>query len=459
MLKPSFKVRIWELRVHERAKGTTYEVRWKVGGNPCSKTYKTKGLADNRRAELLKFIQDGTAFDEISGLPMPEARALDDVTWYTHARDYIEMKWDASPAKTRTTLADALATATPVLVAHGRRKPTPEALRLALYGWAFNVNRWDEEAPPEVVDTLRWVKKHALPMSALDDAIVMRKVLSAFGKRLDGDAAAPSTVQRKRAIFHNALGFAVETRRLTANPLGTVQWTAPKVSEQVEPENVVNPRQADVLLDAVYAESARGRHLAAFFGCMYHAGMRPAEVVWLMRKDCVLPKRGWGVLKLRESRPRVGSAWTDDRKSHDKRSLKGRARKATRPVPIPPELVAMLRWHMYVHGTAPDGRLFRTARGGMVQESGYGEVWRRARVAALSAEQVESALAKRPYDLRHACVSLWLNSGVDPTEVARRAGHSVNVLLRVYAKCLPGVAEQANRKISEAMRQWRADGS
>ncbi|RAO57731.1 hypothetical protein LUPAC06_02953 [Micromonospora saelicesensis] len=42
-----------------------------------------------------------------------------------------------------------------------------------------------------------------------------------------------------------------------------------------------------------------------------------------------------------------------------------------------------------------------------------------------------SALVRRPYDLRHAAASLWLNAGVPPTEVARRLGHGVAVLLRV----------------------------
>ncbi|GAA3708332.1 hypothetical protein GCM10022224_087330 [Nonomuraea antimicrobica] len=48
---------------------------------------------------------------------------------------------------------------------------------------------------------------------------------------------------------------------------------------------------------------------------------------------------------------------------------------------------------------------------------------------------VASPLAKRPYDLRHPAVSLWLNAGVPAPEGAERAGHSVDVLLRVYAKC------------------------
>jgi hypothetical protein len=33
-------------------------------------------------------------------------------------------------------------------------------------------------------------------------------------------------------------------------------------------------------------------------------------------------------------------------------------------------------------------------------------------------------------------VSTWPNGGVPPTMVAESAGHSVEVLLRIYAKCL-----------------------
>lgn len=35
-------------------------------------------------------------------------------------------------------------------------------------------------------------------------------------------------------------------------------------------------------------------------------------------------------------------------------------------------------------------------------------------------------------------MSTWLNGGVPPTTVAEWAGHSVEVLLRIYAKCLDG---------------------
>jgi hypothetical protein len=48
-------------------------------------------------------------------------------------------------------------------------------------------------------------------------------------------------------------------------------------------------------------------------------------------------------------------------------------------------------------------------------------------------------------------VSLWLNSGVPATEVARRAGHGVAVLLKIYAHCIDGQADAANERIAEAL--------
>jgi len=47
-------------------------------------------------------------------------------------------------------------------------------------------------------------------------------------------------------------------------------------------------------------------------------------------------------------------------------------------------------------------------------------------------------------------VSLWLNSGVPATEVARRAGHGVAVLLKIYAHCIDGQAA-ANQRITDAL--------
>ncbi|MEV4747959.1 hypothetical protein AB0K21_16415 [Streptosporangium sp. NPDC049248] len=81
----------------------------------------------------------------------------------------------------------------------------------------------------------------------------------------------------------------------------------------------------------------------------------------------------------------------------------------------------------------------------------YTEVWQEARALALTPTQVASPLARRLYDLRHVAVSLWLNAVVSAPAVAERAGHGVDVLLRVYAKCLDGQKENANKRISDAL--------
>ena len=42
---------------------------------------------------------------------------------------------------------------------------------------------------------------------------------------------------------------------------------------------------------------------------------------------------------------------------------------------------------------------------------GLDEVWRAARERVLTTAQLNSPLANRPYALRHAAVSTWLNAG------------------------------------------------
>ena len=71
-----------------------------------------------------------------------------------------------------------------------------------------------------------------------------------------------------------------------------------------------------------------------------------------------------------------------------------------------------------------------------LQPSTWWQVWQKVRAASLTPDQLASPLMKRPYDLRHSGVTWRLNSGVPATEVAAWAGHSVEVLTRVYARCV-----------------------
>ncbi len=74
-----------------------------------------------------------------------------------------------------------------------------------------------------------------------------------------------------------------------------------------------------------------------------------------------------------------------------------------------------------------------------------------------------SLLGQAPLRPAARAVSLWLNAGVPATQVAEWAGHSVNVLLRVYAKCVvrPGRGRRdASRPPSHvALPKHRPDAS
>jgi len=209
----------------------------------------------------------------------------------------------------------------------------------------------------------------------------------------------------------------------------------------------------------VRAQQPTGPRLVTFFAVMYYAGLRPEEAINLSRDNVILPPHAsggdddWGELHIRSAAPDAGGEWTDDGSMREMRQLKHRAEGDSRVVPTHPELTKLLREHLDKFSTSPDGRLFGGVRGGELPTITYRRAWSKARQIALSTAEQASPLARRPYDLRHACLSTWLNGGVYPTQVAEWAGHGVDVLLRIYAKCVVGQDELAKRRISEALRE------
>ncbi|WP_285428802.1 site-specific integrase [Streptomyces sp. ISL-66] len=341
------------------------------------------------------------------------------------------MKWPNASAKHPASIADALATVTPRLVKDNRGAPAPRILRTALYSWAFRlvldqdgdlVARIEaEEAPEAIVAALDGIGRKSVDIAALNTPTVVWSALDSLARKMDGTAAADNTVTRKVPVFSNCLRYAVEMDRLPSLPLTKVDWTPPETDDEIDFRYVPGPDLARKLIDAVGEQGDRGRHLKAFFGCLYYTATRPGEAVALRETDFTLPEEGWGQVVLSSSSPRVGSGWTDSGESYDSRGLKKRARKATREVPMPPDLVRLIRNHIAEFGTGEGGRLFRAARGGGLLSKEYGDIWKAARRAVLAKEEAKTPLAEVPYGLRAAGVSLWLESGVSPAEVARRA--------------------------------------
>jgi integrase len=462
----TFNVRIYKLRSRP-GRFRPFGVRWRVGGTDHSESYQFEAQADGRRAELMAALRQGEQFDTTTGLPAAELRARNQITWFQHAMDYAQMKWPRASAKHRASIADALTTVTMALTRPASSRHAPPSLRTALFSWAFRMARAEdgqwaprqegEELPAHTAAALEWIARHSLPLTDAVRLENLHRALAAISLKLDGGDAAENTVRRKRMVFNNALAHAVACDRIEANPLPKVDWQPPPTDIEVDFRYVPGPRLARDLITAVRAQGPRGQYLEAFFGCLYYAAMRPAETAALTEQDCYLPgpeagSQVWGELILAHSHPEAGSGWTDDGRSFDTRGLKRRARNTTRSVPIPPDLVRLLRIHLECYGTAPDGRLFRAVRGGRVRSTEYCNLWSAARQDALPARDAETPFAHVPYCLRHAGISLWITAGVPPAEAARRAGHSLTVLYRIYAKPLRGRQHDANELITAALR-------
>jgi integrase len=435
----SYDIRVWAIRVR-KGRPKPYQVRWKVGTAVFAKSFGTRALADSFRSGLIQATRRGEAFDTVTGLPERQVRKQTAVTWYQHALDYIDMKWPAAAGKSRISAVETLTAVTPVLVKSDYAIADAATLRTALRRWAFNPTHRDDAMPPGIHTVLSSIRRASLPITALEDDKLVRQVLDTLALKLDGTAASPDYLGRRRRVLYNVLKYAVREKRLTENPLDTTEWEPPDTSvEEINPRVVASPEQVRQLLAAVsYVGPRRGARLVAFFACLYFAMLRPSEALALRADDCHLPVSGWGRLELAQATPTVGRQWTDTGAGHEERGLKNRPRRAVRVVPIPPELVAILRRHIDLYGVGPDGRLFRSESGGVLYPSSYRYVWQQARPLALTPSQVASPLARRPYDLRHGGVSLRLNAGVPPTQVAEWAGHSVEVLLTIYAKCVHG---------------------
>jgi integrase len=446
----TYDVKFWTVYRNKSSKTPSYVARWQVGGRRKTKTYRTKALAENFLSDLRQAAKRGEAFDTETCLPESMTKAKNAATWFAFAQAYTAAKWPHLAAKSRDSTTDALATVTPVLTKDEPGRPDAETLRRTLRKFALLPEDRRTEPDAEMSAALRWLERASLPVRALEDASTVHAALDVLSLKMDGKRAATTTYRRKRAVFYNIIEYAVELDELDDNPLDRIKLKrrSVKIAQEIDRRCVVNPQQARELLTAVtYCGRTRGEHMRAMFACMYYGGLRPAEALGLRETDCYLPEEGWGRLTLEQTRPEAGKQWTDSGEVHDDRGLKHRAERETRLIPIPPELVAILMAHIETHGTALDGRLFRTSRGRPFSASAINGVWAHVRTLAFTPVQVLSPLAQTPYDLRHAAVSLWLNAGVPATEVAERAGHSVDVLLKVYAKCIDGQREIANLRI------------
>jgi integrase len=376
--------------------------------------------------------------------------------WYDFAIQFVDQLWARTSANNRKNVAKAL---TPVTIALLRSQPTMfngVEVRRALREYAFNTLRRDQ-APPEVAVILRWVQRNSLTMAAWEDESAVDTALRAAMTKLDGTPAAASTARRNRRVLNVLFEHALKKKVLKENPLPKgkgASTTATKTSSAVDKRSLLNSDQAGKLLGWIYVRPRGGRRLHTFFAAMYYAGARPEEVVALDVGDVRLPapeaEDQWGELLLHTAHPEVGRQWTDTGEVRERRGLKGRAADDTRTVPCRPALTRILRAHIEEEGLKPGDPLMQGEKGGGLAGSVIRRAWRRARKEVLTPYEFGTPLGRRVYDLRHSCLTNWLNAGVPPATVAEWAGNSVPVLLATYARCVDGQLHDLKRRIEQA---------
>ncbi|MEV0527851.1 site-specific integrase [Streptomyces sp. NPDC050439] len=449
-METTYNVKVWKISVYKGARGTTYTVRWALEGTERRAPFGTRALADAFRSELVSATRRGEAFSLTTGRPVSHQTGASGVNWYDFAVQFCDVQWRRTSGNSRKNVSKALMATTIELLRTPASPFKAVDVRTALREFAFNTRR-REEAPPDVAVILKWVERNTLTMAAWEDPAKVDEVLRELAVRLDGAPAAASSVKRTRRILNVAMEYAVTHRVLRSNPLPKGRGTAPKTSSAVDKRSLLNALQAARLLGWVRRRPRGGARLHAFFATMYYAGPRPEEVVAMRVVDVHLPGEDaedqWSELVFHTAQPEVGKNWTDTGAIHEKRGLKGRAADDTRIVPGHPSLTKILREHIKAQKLKPGDLLFPGEKGEMLAGSVIRRAWRTARATVLTPEEFASPLGKRVYDLRHTCLTNWLNDGVPAAQVAEWAGNSVPVLLAIYTRCVSGQLTDLKKRI------------
>ena len=183
-------------------------------------------------------------------------------------------------------------------------------------------------------------------------------------------------------------------------------------------------------LDAIITYQPASRRYFAMTATIYYAGLRPSEVVMMRRGRLYLPSAGWGSIDVAEADISFDEP--------------GEPKTGRREVPIPPVLVEILDNWLSTCSFGDADLIFRTSMGNRPSSANWRRSWNRA---------LETIGHKplRLYDCRHAAATTWLSVGVPLGEVARRLGHSIEVLVSTYVGALEGDVDAANRLIEHAL--------
>lgn len=101
--------------------------------------------------------------------------------------------------------------------------------------WAVLPVNDGAQPPADLDEALRWLRQHALPLKAIADPSVTRRVIHQLTITLEGRPAAEDTYRRQRRGLNAAIEYAVELGQLPENPLKRVKTRRVAVQDYVDP--------------------------------------------------------------------------------------------------------------------------------------------------------------------------------------------------------------------------------
>ena len=229
---------------------------------------------------------------------------------------------------------------------------------------------------------------------------------------------APSSVQRSFTVLRQVLGFAMDGRLLAANPSDRTRLPRRQPFEA----HFLTPDELE-LLASIIDPRYRAMVLVMAWGTL-----RIGEAMGLRRTDLDF---GAGRLRIANNLVEVSGKLYEG----PPKTKAGR-----RSMSLPSSVVAELRLHVARYGGSP--YVFTSRSCALLHAAEWRNfVWRPAVNAA-------ELTPLRPHDLKHTGVALLAAAGVDPSEIARRAGHSsVAFTYDRYGHLFPEVDEWAAAKL------------
>ena len=229
---------------------------------------------------------------------------------------------------------------------------------------------------------------------------------------------APSTVRRVFTILDQLFDSAVDLGLVAANP--TERARLPRVTR--EEMRFLNPAELERLANTI---DARYR---AMILAMAWATLRIGEATGLRRSDVDVVT---GTIRIANNVVEVAG------KLHEGPPKTSAGR---RTMSLPPSLVDELAIH--IDRFAGPNYVFADAGGEVLHAEEWRTLYWRPAVARAG------LVPLRPHDLKHTGVAFLAAASVDPSEIARRAGHaSVAFTYDRYGHLLPEVDKQAAQKL------------